>query len=214
MALEAIKQVTGRAVHVPGNDIDTDRITPARYLKVVTFDGLGEALFYDERFAADGSEKPHPLNDPRYKGASIMLVGANFGCGSSREHSPQAIYRAGFRAIIGESFAEIFFGNSTGLSMPCVIASKAEIETLAAAVEADPQMMVTIDVEQLEVYYQVTGSASGADAPDLADQILKVSLPHSAQNALVNGRWDPIADLLEAGDLLEQASACLPKAAR
>ena len=200
MALEAIKQVAGRAVHVPGNDIDTDRITPARYLKVVTFDGLGEALFYDERFAADGSEKPHPLNDPRFKGASIMLVGANFGCGSSREHSPQAIYRAGFRAIIGESYAEIFFGNSTGLSMPCVIASKAEIETLATAVEADPEMMVTIDVEQLEVYY--------------ADQILKVSLPHSAQNALVNGRWDPIADLLEAGDLLEQASARLPKAAR
>ena len=200
MALEAIKQVTGRAVHVPGNDIDTDRITPARYLKVVTFDGLGEALFFDERFAADGSEKSHPLNDPRFKGASIMLVGANFGCGSSREHSPQAIYRAGFRAIIGESFAEIFFGNSTGLSMPCVIASKAEIEALAAAVEADSEMMVTVNVEQLEVYY--------------ADQILKVSLPHSAQNALINGRWDPIADLLEAGDLLEQASARLPKAAR
>lgn len=200
MALEQIKQVTGRAVHVPGNDIDTDRITPARYLKVVTFDGLGEALFYDERFNPDGSEKPHPLNDPRFKGASILLVGANFGCGSSREHSPQAIYRAGFRGIIGESFAEIFFGNSTGLSVPCVIADKAEIEALAAAVEADPQMMVTIDVEALEVYY--------------ADQIIKVNLPESAQKALVSGRWDPIADLLEAGDLLEQASARLPKASK
>lgn len=200
MALEAIKQVKGRAVHVPGNDIDTDRITPARYLKVVTFDGLGEALFYDERFTADGAEKPHPLNDARYKGASIMLVGANFGCGSSREHSPQAIYRAGFRAVVGESFAEIFFGNSTGLSMPCVTASKADIEALAAAVGQNPALEVTVDVEKLEVRY--------------GDKSFKVNLPATAQNALVNGRWDPIADLLEAGDLLEQASAKLPKAAR
>ncbi|MCX7601041.1 MAG: 3-isopropylmalate dehydratase small subunit [Meiothermus sp.] len=198
MALEPIKQVTGRAVHVPGNDIDTDRITPARYLKVVTFDGLGEALFYDERFNPDGSEKPHPLNDPRFKGASIMLVGANFGCGSSREHSPQAIYRAGFRALIGESFAEIFFGNSTALSMPCVTATRAEIEALAQAVAQDPGLSVTVDVEKLEVRY--------------ADKAFPVSLPATAQKALVEGRWDPIADLLEAGDLLEQASARLPKA--
>ncbi|MER3555558.1 MAG: 3-isopropylmalate dehydratase small subunit [Meiothermus sp.] len=200
MALEQITQVAGHAVHIPGNDIDTDRITPARYLKVVTFDGLGEALFYDERFAADGSQKPHPLNDPRFKGATIMLVGANFGCGSSREHSPQAIYRAGFRAIIGESFAEIFFGNSTALSMPCVAAEKAEIEALAAAVEADPEMLVTVDVGNLEVWY--------------GDQSFKVRLPESAQKALVNGRWDPIADLLEAGDALEAASAKLPKAVK
>ncbi|MCS7067830.1 MAG: 3-isopropylmalate dehydratase small subunit [Meiothermus sp.] len=198
MALEPIKQVKGRAVHVPGNDIDTDRITPARYLKVVTFDGLGEALFYDERFNPDGSEKPHPLNDPRFKGASIMLVGANFGCGSSREHSPQAIYRAGFRALIGESFAEIFFGNSTALSMPCVTATRAEIEALAQAVAQDPGLSVTVDVEKLEVRY--------------ADKAFPVSLPATAQKALVEGRWDPIADLLEAGDLLEQASARLPKA--
>ncbi|RIH85808.1 3-isopropylmalate dehydratase small subunit [Calidithermus roseus] len=200
MALERIQQVTGRAVHVPGNDIDTDRITPARYLKVVTFDGLGEALFHDERFNPDGSEKPHPLNDPRFKGASIMLVGANFGCGSSREHSPQAIYRAGFRALIGESFAEIFFGNSTALSMPCVSASKADIEALAAAVEENPALEVTVDVERLEVRY--------------ADKTFKVKLPESARKALVEGRWDPIADLLEAGELLEQASARLPKAVK
>jgi 3-isopropylmalate/(R)-2-methylmalate dehydratase small subunit len=200
MALEQIKQVTGRAVHVPGNDIDTDRITPARYLKVVTFDGLGEALFYDERFNPDGSEKPHPLNDPRFKGASIMLVGANFGCGSSREHSPQAIYRAGFRAIIGESFAEIFFGNATALSMPCVVADRADIEALAAAVEASPQMLVTLDLEQLEVWYD--------------DTRFPVRLPDTARRALVGGRWDPIADLLEAGELLEAASARLPKAVK
>lgn len=200
MALERIQQVSGRAVHVPGNDIDTDRITPARYLKVVTFDGLGEALFYDERFNPDGSEKPHPLNDPRFKGARILLVGANFGCGSSREHSPQAIYRAGFRAIIGESFAEIFFGNSTALSMPCVSADKTDIERLAAQVEKNPGLEVTVDVEGLEVRY--------------AGQSFPVRLPESAQKALVSGRWDPIADLLEAGDALEAASVRLPKAVK
>ncbi len=200
MALEPIKQVRGRAVYVPGNDIDTDRITPARYLKVVTFDGLGEALFYDERFSPDGTEKPHPLNDPRFKGASIMLVGANFGCGSSREHSPQAIYRAGFRALIGESFAEIFFGNATALSMPCVTAARADIEGLAQAIEQDPSLEVTVDIENLEVRYR--------------NQSFQVSLPATAQKALIEGRWDPIADLLEAGDLLEQASARLPRATR
>lgn len=198
MALEQIKQVEGRAVYIPGNDIDTDRITPARYLKVVTFDGLGEALFFDERFNADGSHKPHPLNDPRFKGASIMLVGANFGCGSSREHSPQAIFRAGFRSIVGESFAEIFFGNAAALGVPCVTASRESIESLAQATEQDPGLMVTVDVENLEVRY--------------GERSFAVSLPATAQKALIQGRWDPIADLLEAGELLEQASARLPKA--
>jgi 3-isopropylmalate/(R)-2-methylmalate dehydratase small subunit len=200
MALEQIKQLEGRAVYIPGNDIDTDRITPARYLKVVTFDGLGEALFFDERFNADGSQKPHPLNDPRFKGASIMLVGANFGCGSSREHSPQAIYRAGFRSIVGESFAEIFFGNATALGLPCVTAFRESIESLAQAIEQDPGLRVRVDVENLEVRY--------------GDRSFAVSLPATAQKALIQGRWDPISDLLEAGELLEQASARLPKATR
>lgn len=200
MALEQIRQVKGRAVHIPGNDIDTDRITPARYLKVVTFDGLGEALFRDERFTPEGQPKSHPLNDPRFSGASILLVGANFGCGSSREHSPQAIYRAGFRAIVGESFAEIFFGNSTALSMPCVSATRAQIEAVAAAVEANPQLELTLDVEHLTLHY--------------GSQTLNVSLPTSAQQALVSGRWDPIADLLEAGPLLETFDQNLGKAVR
>ena len=118
MALEKITSVTGRSVVVPGDDIDTDRIIPARFMKCVTFDGLGEYMFYDVRFFEDGSEKPHPLNDPRFAGASILLSGENFGCGSSREHAPQAMYRFGIRAVIAESFAEIFFGNSTTLGMP------------------------------------------------------------------------------------------------
>ncbi|RDI96494.1 3-isopropylmalate dehydratase small subunit [Meiothermus sp. QL-1] len=196
--LEPIRQVRGRAVYVPGDDIDTDRITPARYLKVVTFDGLGEALFRDERYNPDGSPKPHPLNDPRFQGASIMLVGANFGCGSSREHAPQAIYRAGFRALVGESFAEIFFGNATTLSMPCVRAAKADIQALAQAIEADPSLEVTVDLERLEVRY--------------ADRAFPVEMPPAARKALVEGRWDPIADLLEAAELIEEAHARLPKA--
>ena len=118
MALAKITSVTGRAVTVPGNDIDTDRIIPARFMKCVTFDGLGEFLFYDVRKNADGTDKPHPLNDPRFKGATILLSGANFGCGSSREHAPQAIQKYGFRAVIAESFAEIFFGNSDDARHP------------------------------------------------------------------------------------------------
>src|ERR1700722_9491283 len=124
MALEKITRVAGRAVHVPGNDIDTDRIIPARYLKCVTFDGLGEGLFYDVRKNADGSDKPHPLNDPRFAGATVLLSGANFGCGSSREHAPQAILKYGFKAIVAESFAEIFFGNCTAIGIPCLCASR------------------------------------------------------------------------------------------
>src|SRR6187399_2178425 len=126
MALAKITSVSGRAVCVPGNDIDTDRIIPARFMKCITFDGLGEYLFYDVRKNADGTDKDHPLNDPRFKGAGILLSGVNFGCGSSREHAPQAIYRYGFRAVVAEGFAEIFFGNSTTLSMPCVTVAKAD----------------------------------------------------------------------------------------
>ena len=120
MPLEKISQVSGQAVYVPGDDIDTDRIIPARFMKCVTFDGLGEYLFYDMKFKEDGSKKEHPLNDPRFINASIMLSGSNFGCGSSREHAPQSLYRAGFRAVIAGNFAEIFFGNSINLGMPCI----------------------------------------------------------------------------------------------
>ena len=115
MALAKINQVTGSAIHVPGDDIDADRIIPARFMKCVTFDGLGEYLFHDVRFDVDGNKKPHSLNDEKFSKASIMLSGKNFGCGSSREHAPQSLYRAGFRAIIAGNFAEIFFGNSINL---------------------------------------------------------------------------------------------------
>jgi 3-isopropylmalate/(R)-2-methylmalate dehydratase small subunit len=183
MALEKITRVAGRAVNVPGNDIDTDRIIPARYLKCVTFDGLGEFLFYDVRKNADGSDKPHPLNEARHKGATILLSGANFGCGSSREHAPQALQKYGIRGVIAEGFAEIFHGNSTTLGMPCVTASREDIARIAAAVEADPKTEVVIDLVNLKILF--------------GGQSVPATLRESARDALVNGRWDPIGELLE-----------------
>src|SRR6478672_2481885 len=152
MALAKITQVSGTAVHVPGSDIDTDRIIPARFMKCVTFDGLGEFAFYDVRFNSETGEKTdHPLNDPRFSEASILVAGVNFGCGSSREHAPQSLRKYGFNGVIAESFAEIFYGNSTTLAMPCVMASAADIVALQNAIEADPAVEVVIDVEALKV---------------------------------------------------------------
>jgi len=183
MALEKITRVAGQAVHVPGNDIDTDRIIPARFMKCVTFDGLGEFLFYDMRKNADGTDKPHPLNDPRFKAATILLSGMNFGCGSSREHAPQALQKYGIRAVIAEGFAEIFYGNSATLGMPCVVASRADIEKIAAAVEANPSLEVVIDLVAQKVSF--------------GGQTVAGTLRESARDALINGRWDPIGELIE-----------------
>jgi 3-isopropylmalate/(R)-2-methylmalate dehydratase small subunit len=183
MALDKITRVSGRAVHVPGNDIDTDRIIPARFMKCVTFDGLGEFLFYDVRHNADGSKKEHPLNNPKFAGATLLLSGMNFGCGSSREHAPQALQKHGIRAVVAEGFAEIFFGNSTTLGMPCVTASREDIARIAGAVEANPALEVTIDLVAQKILF---GAAS-----------VPITLRESARDALVNGRWDPIGELLE-----------------
>jgi 3-isopropylmalate/(R)-2-methylmalate dehydratase small subunit len=196
MPLEKITTITGRGVHVPGNDIDTDRIIPARFMKCVTFDGLGEYLFYDVRKNADGSDKAHPLNDPRFKGATILLSGANFGCGSSREHAPQAIRKHGFRAIIAENFAEIFFGNCTTLGIPCLSASRADIQKIAAAVAGNPAMEIAIDVGRSEIRF--AGEKIGA------------VIRESAREALVNGRWDPIGELLEGVGEVKRIAARLP----
>ena len=195
MALAKITQVSGTAVHVTGSDIDTDRIIPARFMKCVTFDGLGEYAFYDVRFDKDGKPTGHPLDDPRFTGASILLSGTNFGCGSSREHAPQALYRFGFRAIIAQSFAEIFFGNCTTLGIPCVIATAEDIAKLAAAIEADPKLIVNVDVANRKVVY-------GSDS-------FSVSLPSTAHDALTSGKWDPIAELLEAKDAIHERMTAL-----
>ncbi len=184
MALEPVPTVTGRAVFIPGADIDTDRIIPARFMKCVTFEGLGEFAFYDVRFDEHGNKTNHPLNDARFDGASILIAGVNFGCGSSREHAPQSLRKYGFNGVIAESFAEIFYGNSTTLAMPCVMASAADIVKLRDAVEAEPNVEITIDVEALRVR-----SSSGLDVP--------VTMPDSAREALISGRWDPIQELLD-----------------
>ncbi len=185
MPLDPVTQVSGRAIFIPGADIDTDRIIPARFMKCVTFDGLGEFAFHDVRFDSEtGQKTAHPLNDPRFAEASILLAGVNFGCGSSREHAPQSLRKYGFNGFVAESFAEIFFGNSTTLAMPCVIATAADLAALRAEVEANPATIITIDVVALRVR-----SSGGLDVP--------VTMPDSAREALVSGRWDPIQELLD-----------------
>ena len=195
MALEKITEVSGTGVYVPGSDIDTDRIIPARFMKCVTFDGLGEYLFYDVRHDADDKAIAHPLNDEKYAGASILLSGINFGCGSSREHAPQAIYRAGFRAIIAQSFAEIFFGNCCTLGIPCVAATAEDIERIAEAIAADPSIEITVDVEKCRVFY--------------GDENCTVHLPDSARESLLSARWDPIGELLEGEEQIEATASKL-----
>ena len=181
MSMQNVTQITGRAVYVPGDDVDTDRIIPARFMKCITFDGLGEYLFHDVRFEKDGSRKEHNLNDSRFEGASIMVCGSNFGCGSSREHAPQSLYRAGFRGLVAGNFAEVFFGNSTSLGIPCVSASKEDRDKLIAAVEANPQLDVTIDLVDLKVRF-------GEDS-------IPCEIREGARDSLLNGRFDPLDEL-------------------
>ena len=196
MSLAKITQVAGRGVYVPGNDIDTDRIIPARFMKCVTFDGLGEYLFFDVRKNADGTDKPHPLNDPRFKGATVLLSGANFGCGSSREHAPQAIQKYGFRAVVAENFAEIFFGNCTTLGIPCASAKREDIAKIAAAIEKNPQTEVVVDVAKQQIRF--------------GDESVPATIRDTARDALVNGRWDAIGELLEGLPSVKSTAAKLP----
>lgn len=185
MALEPVKEVSGLGVFIPGADIDTDRIIPARFMKCVTFDGLGEYAFYDVRFDSEtGDKTEHPLNDERFKAASILIAGVNFGCGSSREHAPQSLRKYGFNAVIAESFAEIFYGNSTTLAMPCVMATAADIANLRAAIESKPDTVISIDVENLKV-------------STCCNLEFSVTMPESARDALISGRWDPIQELID-----------------
>ena len=196
MALERITDVSGKGVFLPGNDIDTDRIIPARFMVCVTFEGLGKYAFYDERKNADGSDKVHPLTDPRKQNAKILLSGANFGCGSSREHAPQSLWHYGFRAIIAESFAEIFFGNSTTLGIPCVCAKGQDIAEIAKIIEENPDEPVDVNLEKMEI------SCGKFSCP--------CSMPENARSALVSGTWDPIAELLDAEKQTAETSQKLP----
>ena len=198
MSLEKITQVTGRGVYVPGDDIDTDRIIPARFMKCVTFDGLGEFAFADAKVAEKAAGRVHALDDARFNGATVLISGSNFGCGSSREHAPQALYRYGFRAIIAESFAEIFFGNSTTLGIPCVKMSKQDIEDLAALIEKTPTAQITLDLTENKV------------TVDDVDFSAEFSIPGHAREPLMNGRWDSIADLVDGLEDVKARVAAIP----
>jgi 3-isopropylmalate/(R)-2-methylmalate dehydratase small subunit len=196
MALEKITSVSGRGVYAAGDDIDTDRIIPARFMKCVTFDGLGQYAFYDVRFDENEQPRKHALNDPRFAGASILISNRNFGCGSSREHAPQALAKAGFRGVIAEGFAEIFFGNSTTLGLPCVSLAHEDIEALAAAVQADPSLEITIDLEAGEV------RAGG--------RAWNFQMKPAAREALVAGEWDPIGQLLDNRSKVSETAEGIP----
>ena len=196
--MSRILAITGRGVPLRGNDIDTDRIIPARYLRCVTFDGLGEHAFEDDRAQLKAAGKQHPFDDPARQKARVLLVDRNFGCGSSREHAPQALMRwsAGIAAVIGESFAEIFFGNCVALGIPCVTAESADIAKLKRAVAADPALEVSVDLER--------GTASAGDVN------VPVSMPAGAKKQLVTGRWDSSAELLEGQEQVARTARALP----
>jgi 3-isopropylmalate/(R)-2-methylmalate dehydratase small subunit len=193
MSSEKVRRVEGRACVLRGDDIDTDRIIPARFLRCVTFDGLGEHAFSDDRSQSKGG---HPLDDERYAGAKILVVGSNFGCGSSREHAPQALMRHGFRAFVGGSFAEIFAGNCTAMGLPCVVLAENDLAALMDAVELDPSQQVSVDLDALSVT-----SRAGTVA---------ASLPGDTRQQLRDGTWNATGVLLEAGERIEATAAKLP----
>jgi len=190
--------ITGPAVAVRGHDIDTDRIIPARYLKCVVFDGLGAHAFADDRAQVRAAGGTHPFDDPRHAEARILLVSRNFGCGSSREHAPAAIMRwgRGIQAIVGESFAEIFFGNCVANGIPCVTAEAADVTRLMDLVEREPATPVTVDLTTLR-----------ASAGSL---VVPVRMPEGPRRQLVEGRWDSTADLLEGRDAIARTALRLP----
>jgi 3-isopropylmalate/(R)-2-methylmalate dehydratase small subunit len=186
-----VTRVEGTALALSGADIDTDRIMPARFLRVLTFDGLGRHVFEDDRFQSAAHGAVHPFDDPRRAGASILIVNRNFGCGSSREHAPQGLLRWGIRALVGESFSEIFFGNATALGMPCVTAERDAVAELMEEVEREPALQVCLDLETLSV-----------EAGRVRAQ---VRMPAAVRDALVSGTWDGTGLLVER---LDEVEAC------
>jgi 3-isopropylmalate/(R)-2-methylmalate dehydratase small subunit len=188
----AIREVAGRGLPLRGHDIDTDRIMPARFLVAVSFEGLEQHLFEDDRKA----DPDHAFNDPRYNGASILVVNTNFGCGSSREHAPQGLVRAGYRAIVGESFSEIFQGNAAILGLPCFVASHDDVDRLQTLIEKTPGVVIAADI------------ASGAITA--GPLTLSAGLPAALRDGFLSGQWDPTATLLDRFDEVRAVAARLP----
>ena len=193
---ERIERRSGQGIVVRGDDIDTDQIIPARYMRSITFAGLEDHVFADARHSVDGTPKDHPFNDARFEAASILVVNRNFGCGSSREHAPQALMRWGIRAILGESFAEIFFGNCIAMGLPAVSAARDDVAALMDAIELDPSHQITVDL----VAQTVTSRAGTAP----------VELPESARHQLLEGTWDATRTLLVEREAIRATAARLP----
>jgi 3-isopropylmalate/(R)-2-methylmalate dehydratase small subunit len=191
-----IERITGPALAVRGNDIDTDRILPARFLRAITFEGLERHLFEDERGEARARGVAHPFDDPARRAARVLLVNANFGCGSSREHAPQAIRRHGIRAVVGESFAEIFFSNALTIGLPCLSAAPNDVERLMAVADRSPDAEFAIDL--------------GAGRIAAGDVSAAVTLPGTARQAFVSGTWDATGQLLERYEEVERIATRLP----
>jgi 3-isopropylmalate/(R)-2-methylmalate dehydratase small subunit len=188
-----LKQVVGRALVIRGEDIDTDRIIPARFLKCVSFDALGDQVFADDRQELKGE---HPFDQERFQGASILVVNGNFGCGSSREHAPQALMRWGIRAVVGVSFAEIFYGNCLALGIPCATASAAEVEVIQQRVMEAPHRSWSLDLE--------------AERLTSEDQQWEISVDEGPRQMLITGRWDATSQLLSHGPEIQQLMKDLP----
>ena len=190
--MSKIEQVTDTGIPLLIDDIDTDRIIPARYLRCVTFDGIGEFAFEDDR----KQDPNHPFNDARFRQASVLVGGRNFGCGSSREHAPQSLMRWGVKAVIAESFAEIFFGNCTSLGVPCVTAARADLARMCEAIKQDPQLSITVDIVTKTIRF-------GAES-------VPCDMLESARSALVSGQWDFLSQLLEGQEAIRQTAKTLP----
>jgi 3-isopropylmalate/(R)-2-methylmalate dehydratase small subunit len=188
-----VKKISGRGIILIGDDIDTDRIIPARYLKAITFDGLGEGVFIDDRTALKGE---HPFDQPQYQEANVLIVNRNFGCGSSREHAPQAIAKWGIQALIGESFAEIFFGNCVAMGIPCLTADAATVKKLQELVAANAQAAVTVNLETLEV--------------QIGDYTAKVTMNEGTRSTFIAGTWDACGQLVANADQVRATAAKLP----
>ena len=191
-----IDSVTGTGVPVRGNDIDTDQVIPARFMKVVTFDGLGEFAFFDLRFDDEDEQKEHPFNEPEFQDASVLAVNANFGCGSSREHAPQALMRWGIDAIVGESFAEIFAGNCLALGIPTVTADHDAIADLQAWIDDNPDGEIHVDVERETVTY--------------GENTIEATVDDAQRRALTEGVWDTTALMKSNADAVADKAASLP----
>jgi 3-isopropylmalate/(R)-2-methylmalate dehydratase small subunit len=191
--MSQVKQISGRGIPVVGDDIDTDRIIPARFLRCVTFDGLGEQVFADDRAQANGE---HPFDLPQYQGAQILVVNANFGCGSSREHAPQAIIKWGIKAIVGESFAEIFFGNCIANGVPCFTAEPETVKRLQAMLQKNPQASMSVDLETMQV--------------SCGDIVAPIAIGEGAKQMLTSGTWDSCGQLLQNADAIAIAASKLP----